>query len=70
MSKFNFMQLIFSQTATYVKVYLVKGRKCIAKAKTGVARRTLDPLYQQKLIFHEDYRGCVLQVRNHINVQK
>lgn len=55
------MNLVFS--ATHVKVYLVKGRKCIAKAKTGVARRTLDPLYQQKLIFHEDYRGCVLQVR-------
>uniref|UniRef100_T1L2L6 Regulating synaptic membrane exocytosis protein 2 n=3 Tax=Tetranychus urticae TaxID=32264 RepID=T1L2L6_TETUR len=48
--------------ATYVKVYMVKGRKCIAKAKTSIARRTLDPLYQQKLIFHEDYRGCVLQV--------
>lgn len=41
---------------------MVKGRKCIAKAKTSIARRTLDPLYQQKLIFHEDYRGCVLQV--------
>ncbi|XP_022243249.1 regulating synaptic membrane exocytosis protein 2-like isoform X2 [Limulus polyphemus] len=48
--------------APYVKVYLVNGRKCIAKAKTSIARRTLDPLYQQQLVFHEDYRGCVLQV--------
>ncbi|EEC01249.1 hypothetical protein IscW_ISCW000600 [Ixodes scapularis] len=46
----------------YVKVYLINGRKCIAKAKTATARRTLDPLYQQVLIFNEDYRGCVLQV--------
>ncbi|XP_054722052.1 regulating synaptic membrane exocytosis protein 1-like [Uloborus diversus] len=48
--------------APYVKVYLVKGRKCIAKQKTASARKTLDPLYQQQLTFHEDYRGCVLQV--------
>ncbi|CAN8026953.1 unnamed protein product [Ixodes persulcatus] len=48
--------------APYVKVYLINGRKCIAKAKTVTARRTLDPLYQQVLIFNEDYRGCVLQV--------
>lgn len=48
--------------APYVKVYLINGRKCIAKAKTATARRTLDPLYQQVLIFNEDYRGCVLQV--------
>lgn len=49
-------------SAPYVKVYLVKGRKCIAKAKTTISRRTLDPLYQQQLIFNEDYRGCILQV--------
>ncbi|XP_067135753.1 regulating synaptic membrane exocytosis protein 2-like isoform X3 [Centruroides vittatus] len=48
--------------APYVKVYLVNGRKCIAKTKTSIARKTLDPLYQQQLVFHEDYRGCVLQV--------
>ncbi|KAH7968963.1 hypothetical protein HPB52_013214 [Rhipicephalus sanguineus] len=48
--------------APYVKVYLINGRKCIAKAKTATARRTLDPLYQQVLIFNEDYRGCVLQL--------
>ncbi|XP_055930355.1 regulating synaptic membrane exocytosis protein 2-like isoform X5 [Argiope bruennichi] len=48
--------------APYVKVYLVKGRKCIAKRKTATARKTLDPLYQQQLVFNEDYRNCILQV--------
>lgn len=48
--------------APYVKVYLMKNRKCIAKAKTAPARRTLDPLYQQQLTFREDYRQCILQV--------
>ncbi|GIX69838.1 hypothetical protein CDAR_17822 [Caerostris darwini] len=48
--------------APYVKVYLVKGRKCVAKRKTSTARKTLDPLYQQQLTFNEDYRNCILQV--------
>ncbi|RXG73034.1 Regulating synaptic membrane exocytosis protein 2 [Armadillidium vulgare] len=48
--------------APYVKVYLVHGKKCVAKAKTSTARRTLDPLYQEQLIFHEKYQGCILQV--------
>ncbi|XP_021001074.1 regulating synaptic membrane exocytosis protein 2 isoform X2 [Parasteatoda tepidariorum] len=48
--------------APYVKVYLVKGRKCVAKRKTASARKTLDPLYQQQLVFQEDYRNCILQV--------
>lgn len=34
----------------------------MAKAKTATARRTLDPLYQQQLVFHEKYSECVLQV--------
>ncbi|RXG53248.1 Regulating synaptic membrane exocytosis protein 2 [Armadillidium vulgare] len=34
-------------------------KKCVAKAKTSTARRTLDPLYQQQLIFHEKYQGTV-----------
>jgi hypothetical protein len=46
----------------WVKVYLVSGKKCLAKAKTAPARRTLDPLFQQQLVFHERYGGCVLQV--------
>lgn len=47
--------------APYVKVYLVSGKRCIAKAKTSTARRTLDPLYQQSLTFRENFKGCVLQ---------
>lgn len=46
----------------WAKVYMVSGKKCIAKAKTGPARRTLDPLFQSCLTFHERYGGCVLQV--------
>ncbi|XP_063392961.1 regulating synaptic membrane exocytosis protein 2 isoform X13 [Cydia fagiglandana] len=48
--------------APYVKVYLVNGKRCVAKAKTSTARRTLDPLYQQTLTFRENFKGCVLQV--------
>ncbi|KAK3932459.1 Regulating synaptic membrane exocytosis protein 1 [Frankliniella fusca] len=48
--------------APYVKVYLVNGKRCISKNKTHTARRTLDPLYQQQLIFRENFAGCVLQV--------
>ncbi|XP_039765697.1 regulating synaptic membrane exocytosis protein 2 isoform X13 [Pararge aegeria] len=48
--------------APYVKVYLVNGKRCIAKAKTSTARRTLDPLYQQTLTFRENNKGCILQV--------
>lgn len=48
--------------APYVKVYLVSGKKCIAKAKTTTARKTLDPLYQQQLPFREPFAGCILQV--------
>ncbi|CAH0600575.1 unnamed protein product [Chrysodeixis includens] len=48
--------------APYIKVYLVSGKRCIAKAKTSTARRTLDPLYQQTLTFRENFKCCVLQV--------
>ncbi|XP_024941171.1 regulating synaptic membrane exocytosis protein 2 isoform X4 [Cephus cinctus] len=48
--------------APYVKVYLVNGKKCIAKAKTVTARKTLDPFYQQALAFRENFQGCILQV--------
>lgn len=48
--------------APYVKVYLVSGKRCIAKAKTTTARKTLDPLYQQQLAFRENFAGCILQV--------
>lgn len=48
--------------APYVKVYLVNGKKCIAKAKTTTVRKTLEPLYQQQLQFKENFQGCILQV--------
>ncbi|KAK3576252.1 hypothetical protein CHS0354_027051 [Potamilus streckersoni] len=48
--------------APYVKVYLVEGKHCVEKQKTTVARRTLDPLYQQQLVFNESYQGKILQV--------
>ncbi|XP_032455052.1 regulating synaptic membrane exocytosis protein 1 isoform X14 [Nasonia vitripennis] len=48
--------------APYVKVYLVNGKKCIAKAKTMTARKTLEPFYQQPLSFRENFQGCILQV--------
>ncbi|XP_012533031.1 regulating synaptic membrane exocytosis protein 2 isoform X1 [Monomorium pharaonis] len=48
--------------APYVKLYLVNGKRCIEKAKTTMARKTLDPFYQQLLAFKENCRGCILQV--------
>ncbi|XP_025090828.1 regulating synaptic membrane exocytosis protein 2-like isoform X2 [Pomacea canaliculata] len=48
--------------APYVKVYLLEGKQCLEKQKTTTARRTLDPLYQQQLVFSESYRGRILQV--------
>ncbi|XP_053467511.1 regulating synaptic membrane exocytosis protein 2 isoform X7 [Ictalurus furcatus] len=48
--------------APYVKVYLLENGACIAKKKTKVARKTLDPLYQQQLSFEESPGGKVLQV--------
>uniref|UniRef100_A0A8C1ZMW3 Regulating synaptic membrane exocytosis 2 n=1 Tax=Cyprinus carpio TaxID=7962 RepID=A0A8C1ZMW3_CYPCA len=48
--------------APYVKVYLLENGACIAKKKTKVARKTLDPLYQQQLSFEETPGGKVLQI--------
>ncbi|XP_060045954.1 regulating synaptic membrane exocytosis protein 1 isoform X43 [Erinaceus europaeus] len=51
-----------STPAPYVKVYLLENGACIAKKKTRIARKTLDPLYQQSLLFDESPQGKVLQV--------
>ncbi|KAG9493741.1 hypothetical protein GDO78_001555 [Eleutherodactylus coqui] len=51
-----------STPAPYVKVYLLENGACIAKKKTRIARKTLDPLYQQNLVFEESPHGKVLQV--------
>ncbi|XP_075718141.1 regulating synaptic membrane exocytosis protein 1 isoform X10 [Rhinoderma darwinii] len=51
-----------STPAPYVKVYLLENGACVAKKKTRIARKTLDPLYQQNLVFEESPHGKVLQV--------
>ncbi|XP_061083445.1 regulating synaptic membrane exocytosis protein 1-like [Conger conger] len=51
-----------SLPAPYVKVYLLDSGACKAKKKTKIARKTLDPLYQQALLFEESPQGKVLQV--------
>ncbi|KAM8966500.1 regulating synaptic membrane exocytosis protein 2 isoform 6-T6 [Pelodytes ibericus] len=51
-----------SLPAPYVKVYLLENGVCIAKKKTKVARKTLEPLYQQLLPFEESPQGKVLQI--------
>ncbi|XP_054897662.1 regulating synaptic membrane exocytosis protein 1 [Poeciliopsis prolifica] len=48
--------------APYVKVYLLNNGAYVAKKKTKIARKTLDPLYQQALLFEESPQGKVLQV--------
>ncbi|XP_029306268.1 regulating synaptic membrane exocytosis protein 1 isoform X7 [Cottoperca gobio] len=51
-----------SLPAPYVKVYLLDNGSCKAKKKTKIARKTLEPLYQQHLLFEESPQGRVLQV--------
>ncbi|XP_056876956.1 regulating synaptic membrane exocytosis protein 2 isoform X2 [Takifugu flavidus] len=48
--------------APYVKVYLMDNGKCVLKRRTRLARKTLDPLYQQQLQFEEHPEGKVLQI--------
>ncbi|KAF8381662.1 unc-10 [Pristionchus pacificus] len=48
--------------APYVKVYLMEGKTCVAKAKTNAVRKTTNPLFQQHLIFSESPRNKMLQV--------
>lgn len=48
--------------APYVKVYLLDNGACKAKKKTKIARKTLEPLYQQALLFEESPQGKILQV--------
>lgn len=59
-SKYKINDVLFA--APYVKVYLLENGACIAKKKTRIARKTLDPLYQQTLVFDESPQGKVLQV--------
>ncbi|XP_069752028.1 regulating synaptic membrane exocytosis protein 3-like isoform X2 [Narcine bancroftii] len=45
----------------YIKVYLLENGVCIAKRKTKLSKKTLDPVYQQGLLFDEGPQGKVLQ---------
>lgn len=56
------LNLILPLPAPYVKVYLLDNGTCKAKKKTKIARKTLEPLYQQHLLFDESPQGKVLQV--------
>ncbi|XP_026124066.1 regulating synaptic membrane exocytosis protein 1-like isoform X1 [Carassius auratus] len=51
-----------SLPAPYVKIYLLHNGAYVAKKKTKIARKTLDPLYQQTLQFEESPQDKVLQV--------
>lgn len=46
----------------YVKVYMIKDKQLVAKYRTRSAGRTLNPLYQERFVFREEYVGCILQV--------
>ncbi|KAK7155784.1 hypothetical protein R3I93_010441 [Phoxinus phoxinus] len=48
--------------AAYIKVYLLENGVCIAKKKTKSVRKSLDPLYNQVLVFSESPQGKVVQV--------
>ncbi|XP_072358401.1 regulating synaptic membrane exocytosis protein 3-like isoform X2 [Scyliorhinus torazame] len=48
--------------APYIKVYLLENGVCIAKRKTKLSKKSLDPIYQQALLFDEGPQGKVLQV--------
>lgn len=56
--------VLFVPLATYVKVYVLENGVCLAKKKTKVVKRNLDPTYQQALLFDESSQGKVLQVRD------
>ncbi|CAB3401014.1 unnamed protein product [Caenorhabditis bovis] len=48
--------------APYVKVYLMEGKQCVAKAKTNAANKTTSPLFQQHLIFNDSPKKKMLQI--------
>lgn len=58
----GYFVVLYLPSAPYVKVYLLNNGAYVAKKKTKIARKTLDPLYQQALLFEESPQGKVLQV--------
>lgn len=55
---------MFSVSAAYIKVYLLENGICVAKKKTKAVRKSVDPLYNQVLVFSESPQGKVVQVRH------
>lgn len=55
-------------TDTYVKVYLVKGKKCVEKHRTKTMKESLQPKYMEMLKFKSSPAGCLIQVRAFFNV--
>ena len=55
-------------SAAYIKVYLLENGICVAKKKTKSVRKSLDPLYNQVLVFSESPQGKVVQVRNTVKL--
>ncbi|XP_050421274.1 regulating synaptic membrane exocytosis protein 2 isoform X10 [Adelges cooleyi] len=47
---------------TYVKVYLVKGKKCVEKHRTKTIKESLQPKYMEVLKFKSSPAGCLIQV--------
>ncbi|VVC30126.1 Hypothetical protein CINCED_3A025389 [Cinara cedri] len=47
---------------TYVKVYLVKGKKCVEKHRTKTIKENLQPKYNEMLKFKSSPAGCLIQV--------
>lgn len=45
-----------------MKLYLFHGNLCVEKLKTRVARRTLDPMYQEVLRFVNNHKDKILQI--------
>ncbi|VDD92527.1 unnamed protein product [Enterobius vermicularis] len=48
--------------APYVKIYLLEGKQCVAKAKTNVAARSKNPEFQQQFVFNHSPRKKMLQI--------
>ncbi|XP_050545174.1 regulating synaptic membrane exocytosis protein 2 isoform X8 [Daktulosphaira vitifoliae] len=47
---------------TYVKVYLVKGKKCVEKHRTKTIKESLQPKYMEVLKFKSSPASCLIQV--------
>lgn len=55
-------KLYYIVTDTYVKVYLVKGKKCVEKHRTKTIKESLQPKYMEMLKFKSSPAGCLIQV--------